>query len=90
MWIESILGLKSRVSQLAEKMERYDAARAPCVGHKGKEVGKEALFCKFLNFSTLTVTGINSHSNSYNIKDSPPNLYHLGRLWKYKMLFHFM
>ena len=33
--------------------------------------GKEGLFCKFLNFSALTITGINSHSNSYNIKDSP-------------------
>ena len=38
--------------------------------------------CKFLNFSTLTITGINSHSNSYNIKDSPPNPHRLGRLWR--------
>ena len=42
--------------------------------------GSQALFCKFLIFSTLTITGINSHSNSYKIKDSPPNPHHLGRL----------
>ena len=32
----------------------------------------EALFCKFLNFSTLTITDINSHSNSYIIKLTSP------------------
>ena len=40
-------------------------------------------FCKFLNFSTLTITGINSHLNFCNIKDSTPNPHRLGRLWRY-------
>ena len=36
-----------------------------------KREGRQALFCKFLNFSALAITGINSHSNSCKMKDSP-------------------
>ena len=46
-----------------------------------KREGRQALFCKFLNFSALAITGINSHSNSCKIKDSPPSPHRLGRLW---------
>ena len=61
------------LDRIPEQKNKEITTKVPRTHQIQRREGRQALFCKFLNFSTLTMTGTNSHSNSYKIKDSPPN-----------------
>ena len=58
------------LDRIPEQKNKEITTKVPRTHQIQRREGRQALFCKFLNFSTLTMTGTNSHSNSYKIKDA--------------------